>query len=669
MGSVTNSLTSTANTQTTTPANSSNSNSSRNTNTTGIFTGTSAYSADFQNLIDRAVAIASLPINLLTAQQTALNSQSTELNTLDTKFSALQTAIQGITTALGGASFVSTSSAPTLVTATLGDGAAEGIYNITVDNPGVTATSLSTATWNQPALASGQTATYGLVVGNQEYSVTTSDNSAQGVAAAIRAQWGGQVNALAVNVGTNDWRISLQSPTLGPVNLNLILVPSSATPASLQTQDNYAISQTTGTWASAAGPYTLLVNDQPYSLTPTDNSAQQVAVAINAAATANALQVNATVVDLGTGSNHDYRIQLVGTTAGAMTLDIQNGASTSLQTQAPATSETTATWNPGDDVTGKRSQYTLVAGASHYNFVAEDNSAQKVAAAVNSQFGAMVKATVVDLTGSGDYRIALQDKTGSSPTLDIQKTAADSLQTQQTIGQLAQYELDGAAPATSTSASISVANGVTLNLLAAGSASLTVTRSTSALSTALATFTDAYNAAVDEVGGQRGQSAGPLQGQSILSVLSRSLSALSLYGSSSGSIATMKELGMELGKDGHIAYTPLTLMGATFARSADVTSFLGSATGGGFLKAATDALANLQDPTAGLLKTAETDMQTQITNIGHHIATKQTQVDRLQQQLISQMVAADAAIASMEQQYSYLSSMFQAQQTAAQMYK
>ena len=63
------------------------------------------------------------------------------------------------------------------------------------------------------------------------------------------------------------------------------------------------------------------------------------------------------------------------------------------------------------------------------------------------------------------------------------------------------------------------------------------------------------------------------------------------------------------------------------------------------------------------------DLKTQITNIGNQITTKQNQVDQLQTKLTSQMAAADALIASMEQQYSYLSNMFQAQQTADQMYK
>jgi hypothetical protein len=54
--------------------------------------------------------------------------------------------------------------------------------------------------------------------------------------------------------------------------------------------------------------------------------------------------------------------------------------------------------------------------------------------------------------------------------------------------------------------------------------------------------------------------------------------------------------------------------------------------------------------------------------LGDTITDKQNQVDALQTQLTNQMATADAAIATMEQQYSYMSSMFAAQQTADQMY-
>jgi len=588
MGSVSNSLASTPVTDTSSSGSSSSSTSSTsNNNPTGIFTGTSAYSQDFQNVIDRAVAIASLPINLLTAQQTTLSNQSTELTTLDTKFTALQTAVQGISDAMGGSSFQATSSSPTVVSATLGDGAVEGDYSLSNINIGAYASSLSSSTWNS---TSTKATTYNLVVGQNVFSVTASDGSAATAAAAINAQYSNLVHAAVVNVGSatggTDNRISLESTTLGPLNLDLQTVPT----VGLQTQgvanNGFATSQTTATWDATPNP--------------------------------------------------------AGATA-----------------------------------------YTLVVGSEEYSFTASDNSAATVAAAINTQLGTLVQANVVDVGtgGNSDLRIALQSQTAGAMKLDIQKPT--SYQQQTTTGALAQYQVTGSGvTATSASRSIAVANGVTLNLLAnsASAVDVTVTQSTSALNTALSSFADAYNAAVDEVAGQHGQSAGVLQGQAILNSLQQALSTISTYNSSTGDINGLASLGLTLGSatdptDGHLTYNALTLLAAGFSDSSGINAFLGSAPdpdtgspGSGFLQAATNALTNLEDPTAGLLKTTEAATTSQITNIGNQISAKQTQVDNLQTQLTNQMAAADAAIATMEQQYSYLSSMFAAQQTADQQY-
>src|ERR1017187_9163873 len=73
-------------------------------------------------------------------------------------------------------------------------------------------------------------------------------------------------------------------------------------------------------------------------------------------------QVRAAVVDLGTGTNHDYRISLQSTTPGPMngstTLDLQNAGGAGLQTQQiPALSLSAASWNATADATGSRSTY------------------------------------------------------------------------------------------------------------------------------------------------------------------------------------------------------------------------------------------------------------------------------------------------------------------------
>jgi flagellar hook-associated protein 2 len=142
---------------------------------------------------------------------------------------------------------------------------------------------------------------------------------------------------------------------------------------------------------------------------------------------------------------------------------------------------------------------------------------------------------------------------------------------------------------------------------------------------------------------------------------------MSTYSSSTGTIG-MADLGFTLNDDGTLTYSPLTFMSTELMNPAGVTAFLGSATGGGFLETATNTLSGMLDPTSGLLTTTESDVQSQITSLGNTITTKQAQVQQLQTTLTNQMAAADSAIASMEQQYSEMTSMFSAMQTADQMY-
>src|SRR5579871_248095 len=381
------------------------------------FTGSSSFSTDFNNVIDRAVAIAQLPITQLTTDQTSLTNQSSELSKLDTTLTALQTAVAQIGTALGGSSYQSEVSSPNVVNVNVADGAQEGYYTMNVSSIGAYESSMSTQNWNMPEVKNQPTA-FTLVVGNQNYSVTATDNSAQSVANAINANYGNLVQATTVNVAPGDTRLSLRSTTLGQTNLDLLNIPTGAAPATLQQQatSGYAISQSTASWDDSGGPatYSLTVGGSQYAITPASNSADDVVGAINATAGG---QVRASVVDLGTGSSHDYRISLQSTTDGPMngssTLDLKRTGGTSLQTQQiPARSRSTTSWNAAPDSDGSRSTYNLVIGTSKYAFTPADNSAGSVASAINSVYGSLVHASVVDMgtSGSPDYRISLQDR-------------------------------------------------------------------------------------------------------------------------------------------------------------------------------------------------------------------------------------------------------------------
>src|SRR5215470_4831699 len=102
------------------------------TTTSAIFNGNSRYSQDFQAVIDRTTAIASLPITQMQNQKRDLTDQTTALTGLGDKFSKLQSAIDGITQSLGGSSFQASVSDPSKLSVTLSDGAVEGNYSIEV---------------------------------------------------------------------------------------------------------------------------------------------------------------------------------------------------------------------------------------------------------------------------------------------------------------------------------------------------------------------------------------------------------------------------------------------------------------------------------------------------------------------------------------------------------
>jgi flagellar hook-associated protein 2 len=334
---------------------------------------------------------------------------------------------------------------------------------------------------------------------------------------------------------------------------------------------------------------------------------------------------------------------------------------------AYATSLTSSSWV---DSSGSAQTYQLVVGGTSYNITPADNSASSVVSAINSQEGNLVQATLVNVgsSTSPDYRIALQNQSLGDATVDLQLNGS-SLQTQQTQGALAEYEVNSSGlTVTSTSRTATISPGLTVDLLAQTTSpvNITVTRSSTALANALSGFVTAYNSAVDEVDAQRGQNAGPLQGQGIVFDLSQSLGTIGTY-TGDGTLGGLAGLGLTLGSDGHFTFDESTLLGADLTNSSAVNSFLGSiAGGGGFLGSVNDTLNSLEDSSTGAIKTTEAAYEAESTQIQSQITSGQAQVAVLQTNLTNQMSAADSLIASMQSQYNYLTSVFEAEQTDSQ---
>jgi flagellar hook-associated protein 2 len=336
---------------------------------------------------------------------------------------------------------------------------------------------------------------------------------------------------------------------------------------------------------------------------------------------------------------------------------------------AYSTSLSTTSWV--DNTSGSPPPYRVLAGGQSYTITPADDSAASVASAINSQAGDYVQATVVNVGSSAtpDYRISLQSTTLDGDPVDLQLNG-HSLQTQQVTGRPAQYQVnDSGLTVSSNTPTVTISPGLTVSLLSASPTAdnITVERSSTSLANALTSFTTAYNAAATEVDAQRGQNAGPLQGQGIVFDLAQALGSIGTYSSGNGAISGLADLGLSLGTNGQLTFNEATLLGADLTNSSAINSFLGSIAGGGFLQSVNNTLTGLVDPKTGEVTNAQTSMKTELSQIGSQITTQQAQVALLQTNLTHQASAADALISTMEQTYSYVSGLFattQANQTA-----
>ncbi len=157
--------------------------------TSSIFSGNSRFAFDFQSIIDRSVAIDSLPLQQLNNTKTLLNSQSTAVTALDAKFEALQNAIEGLESTAVDRPFGVSVQDESILGASVSSNAMEGAYTVEVTSLGAYTVSLSSdglTTVTDPAQQSiSAAASLSLTVDGNTFEVTPESPSLIGLAAAI----------------------------------------------------------------------------------------------------------------------------------------------------------------------------------------------------------------------------------------------------------------------------------------------------------------------------------------------------------------------------------------------------------------------------------------------------------------------------------------------------
>lgn len=312
---------------------------------------------------------------------------------------------------------------------------------------------------------------------------------------------------------------------------------------------------------------------------------------------------------------------------------------------------------------GSSGSLTLSIDGNPTTITPATSSLSDLANAINAQADGQVQATVINVgsNNSPDYRLSLTAGKLGAVSIDL-SDGAGSLIAESHAGSLAAYEVAGSStPLTSDSRTVTLAPGLTVDLLGASTSSafttVTVSNDPSALLSAFNTFARAYNQAVNDLAQNHGQGGGALEGDSIVSELSGVLHQLSSYSNGTPE-SSLANLGITVDANGLLSVDSAQFTAAANTDFAGLSASLGGTNSGGFLQTATNLLNGVNDLTTGSLKVEENTVSSEIRSQNTSIANEQAKIALLQANLTQQIVKADAAISALESQLSYVNGLF-----------
>lgn len=191
-----------------------------------IFSGSSRFASDFGSIMERSVAIASLPLTQFTTEKANLGNQASALTSLTGKLSSLRAAFAALDDAKSALA-VSVSSG-SILSASAASNALPGNYTVDVISVGSRTNTASSGTLpvvtNPAAQSISTAATFTLAVDSTSYTIAPAAGTLDALAAAINSHATAGLQAVVVNLGSSsspNYRLSVQSTKLGPVAIQL----------------------------------------------------------------------------------------------------------------------------------------------------------------------------------------------------------------------------------------------------------------------------------------------------------------------------------------------------------------------------------------------------------------------------------------------------------------
>lgn len=312
------------------------------TTTPASFTGSSAFSAQLQEVIAKAVSTASGPLDQLQTEQSNLQNQQSELQTLTSNFQSLQNAIDSLNSSAGFGAYSASVDNTSVASPTISSGVMAGTYSINVSSIGSRTNTMSmnglTTVTDPTADNIDSSSTYTLTVNGTNYQLTDSAGSLNGLAQAINAS-GANVQATVVNVGSSsspDYRLSVQSLNYAPDTVQLsdgtndllnTLTTGSYVQYQVNGQPSTPINSNSRTLSISTG----------LSVNVLETGTANVTVAQNTSGISNALTAFVTAYNSATDELNKNRGQNGGALAGqSIVYELQNALESLAQYTAPS---------------------------------------------------------------------------------------------------------------------------------------------------------------------------------------------------------------------------------------------------------------------------------------------------------------------------------------------
>lgn len=279
-----------------------------------------------------------------------------------------------------------------------------------------------------------------------------------------------------------------------------------------------------------------------------------------------------------------------------------------------------------------------------------------------------ISATVV--SGTGGNRLVFTGSTtgaagaftlaagaGSDPSLSsLASFDTTTVGLARSNAQDAAFTVDGIAATSSTNSSTTAVNGLTINLLKAGSSTITVETDNTKVKEAVQAFVDAYNsvnALIKENSSYDSSTkkAQPLNGESTVRTIQSLLSTTRTTMPAelgSATYQTLSSLGVSVKQDGSLTLDATKLTSTLSSGQADVLKTL-NAYGSAF----NTALTNIQ-ATDGVIQSRINGLGTQIKSYNDNKSSLEIRINRVEARYRAQFISLDKLVSSLQTTSSYL---------------